>query len=158
MTPATELVVATPTDRELVLTRTFKAPPALVFAALTTPDLLHRWYGPDGWTLTACEVDLRVGGKWRFVSKKPNGKQIGQFGVYREIAPDEKIVSTENWEDWDAGETLVTRTFAARDGGTLYTETILFPSKEVRDTLLKQGLADGAAGSYDRLAAAIEAR
>ena len=156
MTPATELVLTTPTDRELVLTRMFKAPPALVFAALTTPALLHRWYGLEGWTLAVCEVDLRVGGTWRFVSKKPNGKEIGQFGVYREIAANEKIVNTETWEDWDAGETLVTRTFTARDGGTLYTETMLFPSKDVRDTLLKQGLADGAANSFDRLAATIE--
>ena len=86
------LTITTPTDRELVVTRVFDAPRALVFAAFTTPELLKRWYGPDGWSMVICEIDLRTGGAWRFVSRRPNGKEVGQHGIYREIVAPERIV------------------------------------------------------------------
>jgi uncharacterized protein YndB with AHSA1/START domain len=123
-----------------------------VFEALTTPALLARWYGPVDWTLDVCDIDLRVGGKWRFVVKRPDGKAIGQKGIYREIVPGERLVYSESWEDWAAGETLVTTTPTEHNGTTTFSSTILFPSKEVRDTVVKSGLKRGAAQSYDKLA------
>ena len=152
MTPSPALEISTPTDREVVLKRTFDASRALVFEALTTPELLKRWYGPTGWTLILCEIDLKVGGKWHFVVQRPDGKKIGQKGVYHEVISPERIVNTESWEDWDPGETLVTTTLVEVDKKTTLTSTSLFPSKEVRDIILKSGLDDGAKQSYDRLA------
>lgn len=92
------LKVETRGDREIVMTRVFDASRELVFKALTTPALLKRWFGPHGWTLTECEVDLRVGGAWRFLSTGPNGRTMGMRGVYREIVPNERIVSTEAFD------------------------------------------------------------
>jgi len=146
------LTITTPTDREVVLTRVFDATAELVFKALTEPELLKRWYGPRGWEMVVCDIDLRVGGKWRIVSRKPGGKEIGQFGVYNEIVRPTRIVNSEAWEDWDAGETLVTTTLNEKDGKTIFKSTILFPSKETRDTVVKSGLEHGAAETYDRLA------
>jgi uncharacterized protein YndB with AHSA1/START domain len=145
------LKITTPTDCEVVLSRVFDAPSDLVFNALTQPELLPRWYGPAGWTLEVCDIDLQVGGKWRFVLRRPDGKRIGQRGVYREIVPGQRLVNTESWEDWDPGETLVTTILAEENGRTRYTSTILFPSLEVRDIVVKGGLEDSAAESYDRL-------
>ncbi len=146
------LELTTPSERELVITRVFDAPRHLVFDALTKPELLKRWYGPRGWSLVVCEIDLRVGGAFRFVSRRPNGKDVGQRGVYREIEAPARLVNTESWEDWNPGELLVTTVLVERGGRTTFTSTTLFPSKEVRDTLLESGMADGAAETYDRLA------
>jgi uncharacterized protein YndB with AHSA1/START domain len=147
--------IATRGDREVVLTRRFDAPARLVFDALTRPDLLRRWYGPEGWTLEVCDIDLRVGGKWRFVARRPDGKVFGQRGVYREIVPGARLVNTESWEDWDPGETLVTTVLAERGGRTTFTATMVFPSRDVRDTILKSGFEGGAKESYDKLAALL---
>ena len=95
MTNTETLQVTTPSERELVMTRVFDAPRNLVFDALTKPELIRRWYGPRGWSLAVCEIDLRVDGAWRFVSRRPDGKEIGQRGVYREIVRPERIVNTE---------------------------------------------------------------
>jgi uncharacterized protein YndB with AHSA1/START domain len=134
------------------MTRVFNAPRSLVFDALTKPELLERWYGPRGWSLVVCEIDLRVGGVWRFVTRRPDGKQIGQRGVYREIVRPERLVNTESWEDWNPGEVLVTTVLVEQGGETTFTSTLLFPSQEVRDTLLESGMTSGAAETYDRLA------
>ena len=149
------LTITTPTDRDVVLTRVFDAPANLVFDALTNPELLKRWSGPNGWTMDVCEVDLKVGGAWRFVMRRPDGKAIGQRGVYREIVPGKRLVNTERWEDWDPGETLVTTTLTERGGKTTFTSTIRFPSQEVRDTVLKSGLEHGAAECYEKLAQVV---
>jgi uncharacterized protein YndB with AHSA1/START domain len=146
------LTIATPTDREVVMTRIFEAPRNLVFDALTKPSLLKRWYGPKGWSLEVCEIDLKVGGAWRFVVRRPDGKAIGQRGIYREIVAAERLVNTERWDDWDPGETLATTVLAEQFGKTTLTSTLLFPSREVRDTVLKSGLERGAAENYDKLA------
>lgn len=151
------LSITTPNDRDVVLTRVFDAPATLVFDALTKPELIRRWSGPVGWSLDVCEVDLRVGGKWRFVSRKPNRKTVGQHGVYREIVRGERLVQTELWEDWDAGETLVTTALSEQRGKTTFTSTIRFPSREVRDTVLKNGLATSASPLYDKLADVLAA-
>jgi uncharacterized protein YndB with AHSA1/START domain len=154
------LTISTPSARELAHTRVFDAPRRLVFDALTKPDLLRRWYGPTGWSLVVCEIDLRVGGAWRFVGRRPDGRTIGQSGVYREVVAPERLVNTETWDDWDAGETLVTTVLREEGGRTTLTSTMLFPSQEVRDVLIKNGMDSGAAETYDKLAAllAMEAR
>jgi uncharacterized protein YndB with AHSA1/START domain len=146
------LQATTPSEREIAMTRVFNAPRSLVFDALTKPELLERWYGPRGWSLVVCEIDLRVGGVWRFVTRRPDGKQIGQRGVYREIVRPERLVNTESWEDWNPGEVLVTTVLVEQGGETTFTSTLLFPSQEVRDTLLESGMTSGAAETYDRLA------
>ncbi|HZJ43238.1 MAG TPA: SRPBCC family protein [Pyrinomonadaceae bacterium] len=152
MKSSAALEITTPTEREVVLKRIFDASRELVFDALTTPELLKRWYGPTGWTLILCEIDLKVGGNWHFVVERPDGKKIGQKGVYHEVIRPERIVNTESWEDWDPGETLVTTTLVEIDQKTTLTSTSLFPSQEVRDIILKSGLDDGAKQSYQRLA------
>jgi uncharacterized protein YndB with AHSA1/START domain len=149
------LNVATPTERELVITRVFNAPRHLVFDALTKPELIRRWYGPAGWAMVICEIDLRVDGAWRFVSRRPDGKQIGQRGVYREIVAPARLVNTESWEDWNPGELLVTTVLVEDAGTTTLTVTSLFPSQEVRDMLIKSGMTSGAAETYDKLAACL---
>jgi uncharacterized protein YndB with AHSA1/START domain len=145
------LNITLPAEREIVITRSFDAPPDLVFDALTKPELLRRWYGPGGWRLVVCDIDLQVGGAWRFVTERPDGKQIGQRGVYLEIVPGERLVNTESWEDWNPGETHVTTVLTERNGKTTFTSTILFPSREVRDTIVKSGLEGGVVELYDRL-------
>jgi len=145
------LEISTPSNREVTLTRTFNAPRVLVFQALTKPELLKRWYGPGGWSLIVCEIDLKVGGAWHFVVSRPDGKKIGQLGVYQEIDQPTRIVNTENWEDWDAGECLVTTVLTELGGKTTFQSTILFPSQEVRDIVVKAGLEHGAAESYTKL-------
>jgi len=150
------VTITTPSDREVTVTRSFSTSRGLLFDALTKPELLRRWYGPTGWELLRCEVDLRVGGKWHFVSRHPDGKEIGQLGVYQEIVPGERIVNTENWEDWDAGETLVTTVLTEQDGITTLTCTMLFPSESVRDTVLKGGLEHGTRECYAKLDAVLK--
>jgi uncharacterized protein YndB with AHSA1/START domain len=110
MTDADTLRVTTPGDREIAVTRVFEAPREQVFAALTRPDLIQRWLsGPPGWSLPVCEIDLKVGGRVRFVWRGPYGTEIGLRGVYREIAPPERLVHTELFDqDWTGGETVVT--------------------------------------------------
>jgi uncharacterized protein YndB with AHSA1/START domain len=145
------LKVATPTDREIVLTRVFDAPRNLIYDAWTKPELLKRWFGPRGWSLVVCEVNLKVGGRWRFVLRGPDGKEMGMGGVYRELVPPERDVHTESFDDFP-GESLVTGVLAEHGGKTTMTGTILYPSREVRDAVLKSGMEHGAAECYDKLA------
>jgi uncharacterized protein YndB with AHSA1/START domain len=137
------------------MTRVFDAEPGRVFEALTTPAIVRQWCCPKGWTFDTCDIDLRVDGKWRFQMSQPNGKRIGQFGVYLEVVPNERLVNTEAWEDWDAGETLVKTVLAGGGGTTRFTCTILFPSQEVRDIVLKSGLEDSVGPLYQKLANAL---
>lgn len=149
MTNATEL--ATPSDREVVLTRVFNAPRHLVFDAMTTPKLLERWLIANGRPMTVCEVDARAGGAYRFVWQVAGKRDVGMHGVHREVERPSRIVRTEAWEDWDAGETISTSVLTEDRGMTTLTTTVLFPSKEVRDEVLKSGMAKGAGESYDHL-------
>ena len=145
------LIVTTPSDREIVLTRIFDAPRHLVFEAFTKPELLKRWFGPRGWSLVVCEVDLRVGGGFRFVMRGPDGTDMGMRGVYREIVPPERCVHNESFDDYP-GESLVTSVFVEQGGKTTFTATVLYPSKEVRDLVIQSGMEHGAAECYDKLA------
>jgi len=152
MNNAGTLEITTPTEREVVLTRVFDAPRQLVFEASTQPELLKRWLLAPGRQMEVCEVDLREGGAYRFVWRGPGRKDVGMHGVYREATPPERIVCTEYWEDWDAGETLTTTVLEEEDGRTRLTATALYSSQEVRDAVLKAGLQHGAAESYEKLA------
>jgi uncharacterized protein YndB with AHSA1/START domain len=145
------LKVTTPTDREIVMTRVFDAPRHLVFDAFTKPELLKRWFGPRGWSLVVCEVDLKVGGAFRFVLRSPDGKDMGMRGVYSEIVPPERSVHMESFDDYP-GESQVTGVYVEQGGKTTLTATVLYPSQEVRDAVIKSGMEHGAAESYDKLA------
>src|SRR5437867_2456992 len=145
------LEVTTPSDREIVMTRVFDAPRRLVFDAWTKPELLKRWLGVrGGWSMTVCEVDLKVGGGYRFVWRGPDGTDMGMRGVYREIARPDRLVSTESFDDpWYEGEAVDTMVLVEHDGKTTVTTTVLYTSREVRDGVLKSGMAGGVAESYD---------
>lgn len=150
MTNTETLKMTMPTEREIVLTRTFDAPRGLVFDALTKPDLLKRWFGPQDWSLAVCEADLNVGGAWRFVLRDPNGADFGMRGVYREIVPPARLVNTEAYDAGDWTDLVVTTDLVEEDGRTTLTSTVLHPSKEIRDA--NSHMAHGAAQTYDRLA------
>jgi uncharacterized protein YndB with AHSA1/START domain/catechol 2,3-dioxygenase-like lactoylglutathione lyase family enzyme len=154
-----ELVVTTPSDREVVLTRSFDAPRRLVYQAWIRPELLRRWYGAHGWRLETCEVDLRVGGAWRFVSRGPGGERMGQSGVYRDIVTDERLVYTELFDDQSyPGESVITIDFAERDGVTTVTTRVLYATASGRDTVLGYPMARGVGESFDRLTALLKER
>lgn len=146
------LDVTTPTEREIVMARRFDAARDRVFDALTRPELLARWYAAPGWSLAACEIDCRVGGAWRFVSRNREGAEMVQCGRYREIVPPERVVFTESWEGWDQGEILVTTVLADEEGGTGFRTALLFPSHGARDAARNAGMERGAAQVYDKLA------
>jgi uncharacterized protein YndB with AHSA1/START domain len=151
------LKVTTPTDREVVMTRVFDAPRSLVFDAFSKPELLKRWFGPRGWSLVVCDVDLKVGGGFRFVLRGPDGKDMGMRGVYREIVAPERSVHIESFDDYP-GESQVTSVFTEQDGKTTLTATVLYPSQEVRDAVINSGMEHGAAESYDKLAELLAQR
>ena len=148
------LEVTTPSTCEVRMLRRFNAPRDLVFKALTTPDLLKRWQlGPPGWSLEVCEVDLRVGGRFRYVWRGPDGTEMGAGGTYRGIIPPERIVHTELFDDdWTGGETLVTTVLAEEGTQTMLTMTVLYSSQEARDAAVRTGMEQGVAASFDRLA------
>ncbi|MBZ5524961.1 MAG: SRPBCC family protein [Acidobacteriia bacterium] len=148
------LKVTTPGDREVVMTRIFDAPRHLVFEAVTKPELLKRWFfGPPGWSLAVCEIDLRVGGAYRYVWRGPDGAEMGIRGVFREVVPPERIVNTELFDEaWYPGEALVTTALVEQGGKTTLTLTVLYQSREARDAVLKTPMEHGVAMGYDRLA------
>jgi uncharacterized protein YndB with AHSA1/START domain/catechol 2,3-dioxygenase-like lactoylglutathione lyase family enzyme len=151
------VTVSTPTDTEIVLVRDFAAPRRLVFAALTRPELLTRWWGARGWNLTECYVDLCVGGNWRFVSRGPDGATMAQAGVYREIEPPERLVYTERFDDQSyEGESLVTHVLVERDGTTTLTSTVRYASRQARDTVLRYPMRRGVGEAYERLDELLE--
>lgn len=157
MIPAGTLQLTTPSDREILATRVFNAPRRLVFDAFTKPELLKRWFvGPDGWSLEVCEVDLRVGGAYRYVWRHPNGMEMGMGGVHREVIPPEKIVCTQLFDqDWTGGEAVGTMVLTELDGKTTLRNTVLYVSREVRDAVLKSPMEKGMAAGYDRLEAVL---
>ncbi len=154
MTKAGELNVAAQGEREIVMTRVFDAPRHLVFDAHTKPELIKRWLlGPDGWSMTVCDVDLRVGGAYRWVWRRDaDGTEMGMGGVYREIVRPERIVSTEKFdESWYPGEAMGTVVLVEEDGKTTLTQTMLYESRAARDGVLQSPMEEGVAVSYDRL-------
>jgi uncharacterized protein YndB with AHSA1/START domain len=151
MSHSTDIIITTPSDREVAMTRVFEAPRRLVFEAFTSPDLLPQWLEAPGRVMTICEIDLRVGGAYRFVWSGPGKKDVGSYGVYRDVVPPARLVRTEAWEDWDAGEVVVTTEFAGDGPLTTVTVAAVFPSREIRDQVLAAGMKSGAATNYSRL-------
>jgi uncharacterized protein YndB with AHSA1/START domain len=155
MTPTEHgvMTITMPSDREVAMMRVVAAPRRLVFDAWTKPEHVPHWMlGPEGWTMPVCEIDLRPGGEWHFVWRNADGGELDMRGVYREIKPPERLVSTETWGgDWP--ETLNTVELVEEDGKTTITMTVLYPSKEARDKALETGMKDGVAATFDRLAA-----
>ena len=144
--------VTTPSDQEIRLTRLFDAPRRLVFEAMTKPEHVKRWWGRlgEGYSVPVCEIDLRVGGKWRFVNSHPKG-EIAFYGEYREITPPSRLVFTEIFEQFPDSVSVVTAEFLDEGGKTRFMATVRYPSLEVRHTVLASGMARGAGISYDRL-------
>ncbi len=140
-------------DREIVMTRDFNAPRTLVFDAHTKPELIRRWLlGPPGWSMVVCDVDLRVGGAYRYVWRKENGPEMGMGGIFREIAAPERLVSNEKFDDpWYVGECIGTIVLTEKGGRTTLTQTLLYDTREARDGVLKSPMEEGVAFSYDRL-------
>ena len=150
------LVVSTPSDREIVMTRRFDASRELVFAAFTDPKLIQRWLlGPPGWSMPVCELDLRVGGTYHYEWRNDAGdKSFGVHGTFREIVRPVRIVHSENFDEpWYPGDATVTTAFDESQGTTLLTMTILYDSKEIRDGAIESGMTTGVEASFDRLAA-----
>jgi uncharacterized protein YndB with AHSA1/START domain len=147
------LTVTTPTDREIVLTRTFAAGRELLFEAYTRADLLTQWYGARGWNLVGCEIDLREGGAYRFTSRGPGGEEMVQAGIVRMLRRPERLELTERFDDQSyPGETLIIHEFTEQGGQTTVTTTVRYATPEGRDTVLRHPMARGVAEAGDRLA------
>jgi uncharacterized protein YndB with AHSA1/START domain len=160
MTKTATLRVEARGERELVMTRDFDAPRALVFEAITTPALIRRWLGVmEGWSMAVCEVDLRVGRSYRYEWRGPGGVKMGMGGVYREIVPNQRIVSTEKFdESWYPGEAVGTAELTEKGGRTTLTTTILYSSRDARDAVLRSPMESGVAKGYDELDAVLASR
>jgi uncharacterized protein YndB with AHSA1/START domain len=146
--------VTLPADEQILITREFDAPKHLVYEAFTTPELVKRWWHANRGEMTIAEIDLRVGGKWRYVMIAEGGLEVGFHGEYREIVPNERIVSTEAYEgvpDPDANATVNTATFTESDGRTTLTILVEAPSKDVRDAIIESGMEDGLQDALDLL-------
>jgi uncharacterized protein YndB with AHSA1/START domain len=160
MKNAEKLQITTPSDRELAMTRSFNAPRSLVWDAWTKPELLKQWLGVrGGWTFAVCEVDLKVGGKYRYVWRGPTGIEMGMGGVFREVVKRERMVATEKFDQsWYDGDALDTTTFLESGGKTTVTTTVQYASKAVRDAVLKSPMDKGVAESYDKLDEVLASR
>ena len=156
---AAKLQITTPSDREIAMTRVFDAPRGMVFDAWTRPELIKRWLGVfGGWKFVVCEVDLKVGGKYRYVWRGPGGEKLAMGGVYREIVRPERLVCTEKFDEpWYPGDAVDTTVFVEKSGKTTATTTVLYASKEARDGVLKSPMEGGVAQSYDKLAEMLAA-
>jgi uncharacterized protein YndB with AHSA1/START domain len=143
-------IVTTPSDREICITREFDASAAAVFRAWTTPDLVRQWWGSETEPLVVCDIDLRVGGSWRYVTRGPEDLEFGWHGVYREIARPDRLVSTEVFEGFPDAEAVNTLTLDERNGVTTLTVIVLHASKENRDGHLESGMEAGMQIVLDR--------
>jgi uncharacterized protein YndB with AHSA1/START domain len=143
--------VTLPTDEQILITREFDAPRHLVFKAWTTPELVKRWWSGHRGAMKLAEIDLRVGGMWRYVMEATGGYEVAFHGEYREIVPDERIVNTEVYEAMPEGEALNTVTFTELDGRTTIALLAEFPTKEVRDMVIESGMELGMQEQMDLL-------
>ena len=154
--------ISTPTDLEILITRSFNAPRDLVWEAMSRPELIKQWlFGPPGWTMTVCDDDLRVGGQFKWAWRGPDGMEMAMHGVYRDVTPLERIVRTEMFDfgcEAQSGEQLATMVLTEISDTTKLTLTVLYPSKEARDGALASGMEKGVAAGYDRLEEMLGAR
>jgi len=153
MTATRTLQVTAPNDRDIVMTRVFNAPPALVFKAMTTPALVKQWLGVfGGWSLDVCEIDLRVGGIARYLWRNVDGTSMGMRQTYREIVPSERLVCTEAFDDpWYPGEAVSTVVFEDHGATTTMVNTVRYETKAIRDAVLQSPMEGGVSKSYDAL-------
>ena len=158
MTQATKVKVEAHHDREIRITRAFRAPRAKVFEAFTKPELVRQWLlGPGGWTMPVCEIDLRAGGAYRYVWRHPKKPEMGVSGTFREVKAPDRIVHTEKFDEaWYPGEAVITTGFHEKGGLTTVVMTILHESREARDLAIRSGMADGMDQSFATLAGLIE--
>lgn len=147
-----KLKVTAPSDTEILMERVFDAPRHLVWETMTRPEYVRRWWCcMDGYTMPVCEIDLRVGGKWRYLMVHENGSEVGFHGEYREIEAPRRVVQTEIFDPFPDAPTLCTMTLEERDGKTYYRNLIVHTSKEARDGQLQSGMEVGADIALDRL-------
>lgn len=147
------LQVTTPSDREIVMSRVFNAPRALVFDAYTKPELLKRWLGVhNGWTLAVCEIDLRPGGGYRYVWRGPAREDMGMRGTFTEVVPPARLVTTEKFDQaWYEGGCVGTVTFVERAGKTTLNIALLYDSKAIRDSVLESPMKEGMEAGFETL-------
>jgi uncharacterized protein YndB with AHSA1/START domain len=143
--------VTLPTDEQILITREFDAPKELVYKAFTTPELVKRWWNAKRGEVTVAEIDLRVGGTWRYVMVADGGFEVAFHGEYREIVPNERIVSTEVYEGMPDAEAVNTATFTEVDGRTTLTILVQHTSKEHRDAHIESGMEAGMQDAFDLL-------
>ena len=151
-TGSRKATVTLPSDEQILITREFDAPKELVWRAWTTPDLVRRWWHANRGEMTVCEIDLRVGGTWRYAMVTPDGFEVGFHGEYRAIEPYERLVSTEAYEgipDADQHAAVDTLTLTELDGRTLMTVLVEHPTKEGRDMHIESGMEDGMQDALD---------
>ena len=145
--------VSTPSDTELLIRRSFDAPRRLVFACLKEPEYVRAWLlGPEGWTMPVCEIDFRVGGKYRYEWANADGRRMGMGGVYREIVAPERIVAAELFDvDWTGGETTNTSTLTESRGVTTLAIRVTYATRQARDGALATGMTEGMEAGFQRL-------
>ena len=151
VTTSKSAVVTLPNDTQILITREFNAPRHLVYRAYTTPDLIKRWWSGERGEVTSAEVDLRPGGSWRYVMIANGGFEVAFHGEYREIVPDERIVTTEVFEGMPDAAALTTTTFAEKDGRTTMSTLVEHSSQAHRDAHIDSGMEDGMQESMDKL-------
>ena len=151
VTSSATATVTLPTDERILITREFDAPRHLVYKAWTTPELVKRWWSGKRGAMTVAEIDLRVGGRWRYVMEAEGGFEVAFHGEYREVVPNERIVNTEVYEGMPDGEALNTITFAEADGRTTLTTLVQHTCKEHRDAHINSGMEGGMQESMDLL-------
>jgi uncharacterized protein YndB with AHSA1/START domain len=153
MTASATMTLTLPADHQILMTRELAAPAHLVFRAYTTPELVKRWWAGRRGEMRSADIDLRVGGAWRWVMDADGGHEVAFHGVYREIVADARLVYTEVYEGAPDAEALVTVTFAEADGRTTLSILMELPSREVRDAILASGMETGAAEGLELLEA-----
>jgi uncharacterized protein YndB with AHSA1/START domain len=151
-------IITTPTDTEILITRSFNAPREAVWDCHTKPELVRRWMlGPAGWSMPVCEIDLRIGGKYRYEWAHAEGRSMGMGGVFQDVQAPARLVSTEMFDDdWTGGETLNTIAFSENNGKTTSMMLVRYASKDARDGALKTGMTDGMEAGYQRVDALLE--
>jgi uncharacterized protein YndB with AHSA1/START domain len=144
-------IVTLPTDEQILITREFDAPAHLVYEAYTTPEHIRRWWHAKRGEMTIAEVDLRVGGAWRYVMVIPDGSEVAFHGEFREIVTNERLVSTEVFEGMPGAEAVDTTTFTEVDGRTTLTTLVQLSTKAQRDAYIESGMEDGLQDALDLL-------
>jgi len=157
MTKKGTLTLTLPSDREIAMTREFDAPRDMVYEALTKPEIMKRWFGAvAGWTLAVCQVDFRPGGKYRYLWRGPGGEEMGMSGTMVEVAPPERLVATERYDQaWYPGGAVSTITLFEKGGRTTLTLTVKYDTRDARDAVLKSPATSGVEAGYDVLAGVL---